>query len=74
MKLEYDPDSKAAYLQLRDCPIAETDEIAPGVYMDLDDQGRPVGFDFLNAIDIFGDVPHRVELVVLHGIPRRKAG
>jgi uncharacterized protein YuzE len=74
MRLEYDPDSKAAYIQLRDCPIAGTDEIAPGVFMDVDEQGRPVGFDILNAVEIFGGVPRSVEFVLLHGIPRRKAG
>jgi uncharacterized protein YuzE len=56
VKVKYDPDSGAAYIRLRDRPVVETEEVAPGVLMDLAEDGRPVGFDILDAAAIM-DVP-----------------
>ena len=49
MKLEYDPEVDAAYLRLRHAAVTSTEEIAPGVLMDLAADGRPVGFELLSA-------------------------
>lgn len=64
MKLRYDPFVKAAYLKLRDGVAAETEEIAPDVFMDVDEDGRPIGFEFLNPADLFDVLPPSVEVVV----------
>lgn len=42
MRLEYDAEADAAYLRLRTATVASTEEIAPGVLMDLAADGRPV--------------------------------
>jgi len=60
MKLEYDPDVDAAYLRLRGAAVASTEEIAPGVLMDLADDGRPVGFEVLDASDVLDGRPQGV--------------
>ncbi len=47
----YDPEADAAYVRLapEDTPIATTREVAPGVILDLDAQGRLVGIEVLNV-------------------------
>ena len=62
MKVTYDPDSGAAYIRLRNRTIVETEEIAPGVLMDLAEDGRPVGFDILDAAAVM-DAPARQPIV-----------
>lgn len=44
-----DPDAKALYIQLSDADVLETVELAGNVYLDLDANGEPVGFEILNA-------------------------
>ena len=60
MKLEYDPDVDAAYLRLRSAAVVSTEEIAPGVLMDVADDGRPVGFEVLDASDVLDGRPQGV--------------
>lgn len=44
-----DPDAKALYIQLSDADVLEAVELAGNVYLDLDANGEPVGFEILNA-------------------------
>ncbi|MBI4491352.1 MAG: DUF2283 domain-containing protein [Chloroflexi bacterium] len=74
MRLEYDPDSGAAYIRLREQPVARTEEIAPGVLVDFADDGRPVGFELLDAASILGGPPRGVEFVLLGDPLARGAG
>jgi uncharacterized protein YuzE len=65
VKLEYDPEVDAAYLRLRTARVASTEEIAPGVLMDLADDGRPIGFEILDASQIFDGRPQGVTFELL---------
>ncbi len=47
--LTYDPDVKALYIELTDADVRETVELAEAVYLDIDADGQPVGFEILNA-------------------------
>lgn len=47
--LTYDPEVKALYIELSDNEIAETLELSESVYVDVDADGEPVGFEILNA-------------------------
>ncbi len=47
--LTYDPEVKALYIQLSDNEIAETLELSDSVYVDVDAEGEPVGFEVLHA-------------------------
>jgi uncharacterized protein YuzE len=38
--------------------VASTDEIAPGVMVDLGTDGRPVGFELLDASAVLDGAPH----------------
>ncbi len=58
--LEYAPEVDVAYLRLRSATVASTEEIAPGVLMDLASDGRPVGFEVLDASEVLEDRPQGV--------------
>ncbi len=47
----YDPEADAAYLRLAPAAIAvaATQEVAPGIILDLDAAGRLVGIEVLNV-------------------------
>jgi uncharacterized protein YuzE len=49
MKLHYYPETDSLYVEFQDRPSAETREIAAGILLDLDAEGRPVGLDIDNA-------------------------
>ena len=64
MKLEYFADTDSLYVDFRDQPSVESAEIASGVVVDYDADGRVVGIDIDNA-------SHKVDLtrVVLSKLP-----
>jgi len=45
----YDPEADAAYVSLGETAIVDSDEIAPGVVVDYDADGRIVGFELLSV-------------------------
>ena len=47
MKLKVDQEADALYLTLSDAPAADTQEVAPGILVDYDDQGHAVGIEML---------------------------
>lgn len=47
MKLEFDPQADAVYLELTNTEIEESKEIQPGIIMDYDTEGRIVGIEVL---------------------------
>ena len=49
MKIEFDPEVDALYVQLADGDVETTEEIKPGVMLDYDDQGNILGLEVLNV-------------------------
>lgn len=49
MKLAYHADTDSLYVELTERPSVESTEIAAGVVVDFDGQGRVVGIDIDNA-------------------------
>jgi uncharacterized protein YuzE len=49
IRLHYDPAADAAYLRFSEAEIVESDEVAPGVVIDYDVDGRMVGMEVLKA-------------------------
>jgi uncharacterized protein YuzE len=49
MKLFYDPDTDSLYIDLNARPGADAREIADGLVVDFDEEGRPVGIDIQHA-------------------------
>lgn len=49
MKLQYFPETDSLYIELADRPGTDAEEIRPGVVLDLDEAGVPVGIDIEHA-------------------------
>ena len=49
MRLSYDPDTDALYIHFREIAGSDVEEIAPGVVVDLDNEGKIVGMEILDA-------------------------
>ncbi len=49
MKLNYHPDTDSLYIALSANPSADSNEVAEGVVLDFDADGRLVGIDIDNA-------------------------
>ncbi|RMH86140.1 MAG: DUF2283 domain-containing protein [Calditrichaeota bacterium] len=49
MILEYYSDTDMLYIQLRDDPSTESEEIAPGIVLDFDEKHRIVGIEIEDA-------------------------
>jgi len=47
MKLKVDPEADALYLRLDDSRIIESEEVAPGVVLDYNEQNQVVGVEIL---------------------------
>jgi uncharacterized protein YuzE len=49
MRVRVDQDADAIYINLTDRVIKDSAEVADGIVVDYDDQGRVVGVEILNA-------------------------
>ncbi len=49
MKMSYDPDTDAMFLQFSEDEIIESEERPPRIIFDLDADGRLVGIEILDA-------------------------
>jgi uncharacterized protein YuzE len=49
VNLHYDRESDAAYLRFSSQTVIESEEVAPGVVIDYDAEGRMVGMEVLQA-------------------------
>jgi len=49
MKLSYYPETDSLYIELSDKPGADSQEIKPGIVLDLDEDGNLVGLDIDQA-------------------------
>jgi uncharacterized protein YuzE len=47
MKLKVDQSADALYLTIEDSPVAESQEVAPGVILDFNARGEVVGVEIL---------------------------
>lgn len=49
MKTTYDSDADALYVRFVETPIIESEEVADGVVLDFDSNGKIVAVEFLDA-------------------------
>jgi uncharacterized protein YuzE len=52
MKLHYFSETDSPYIDLAERPSVDSREVAPGVVLDFDEEGRLVGIDIDHARDI----------------------
>lgn len=73
MKLHYDPETDSLYVGLNGRSSAESQEVAEGVVLDLDSEGRLVGIDIQHAsqqLDLGTLETHALPLAPRPGGPR----
>jgi len=51
MKIEYDKEVDALYIRLQEKYVAKTLEIQEGINIDIDEDGKLVGLEILDATD-----------------------
>jgi uncharacterized protein YuzE len=57
MKITYDPEANALYIQLRDVQPVDSVDIETGVTADLDADGHVIGIEMLDARERLGRDP-----------------
>jgi|Deesub1362A_J573_1020465.scaffolds.fasta_scaffold01665_9 uncharacterized protein YuzE len=53
MRIKLDPESDALYIRFAERPIAASEEVARGIILDFDDEGRIVGLEILGVSEKF---------------------
>lgn len=48
MRIDVNKDAEAVYLRLKDSKIVESEEVAPGIVYDFDENDTVVGIEILN--------------------------
>ena len=66
MKIVYDPEVDALSIQFRETTVT-TQELADGIAVEYDEQGRLVGLEILDASQRLGD-PSIFQQVILEGL------
>ncbi len=56
LKVTFDESVNILYIQLREGDYAESDEVAEGIIVDFDKQGKPLAIEILNASSLLGQV------------------
>ncbi len=51
MKIEYDQEVDALYIRVQEKYVARTQEIADGVNIDFDEEGKLIGLEILDATE-----------------------
>ncbi|HUY99360.1 MAG TPA: DUF2283 domain-containing protein [Thermomicrobiaceae bacterium] len=54
MKITYDPEADALYIELRSNEVADSMDLEPGVTVDLDADGHVIGLEVLDARERLG--------------------
>jgi uncharacterized protein YuzE len=67
MKVRYYHETDSLYIDLAERPGVEVREIAPGVNLDLDEQGRLVGIDIDHASEVANLEQFQVEALPVSG-------
>lgn len=49
MKITYYPEDDVIYIDLQDKPSVESEEVSPGIVVDFDENGHPVGIEISQA-------------------------
>ena len=62
MRFRYDPEADALYIRFQEGDVGETDEVFPGVMLDVDNNGNLLGLEVLNASSKLGKKPLRLNL------------
>lgn len=65
MKIQYDPEVDALYIELREAHAIQSLDIEEGVTVDLDEKNGIVGIEILDASEKLKNSLHSIEIVDL---------
>ena len=72
--LTYDREANALYIRFSSNAIAETVELSESIYVDLDQQGDPVGFEVLHAEpEVLASIPTIPDTAAFRDLVKRDA-
>jgi uncharacterized protein YuzE len=72
--LTYDREANALYIRFSSASVAETVELSESVYVDLDADGAPVGFEVLHAEpDVLSSIPMPPDTAGFRDLVKRDA-
>lgn len=54
MRIKYDPEVDVLLIRLREGKYAESDEVAPNMIVDFEEDGQPIAIEILNAKQVLG--------------------
>lgn len=72
MKIEYDPEADALYIQVREVEVADNVDIEDGVTVDLDADNHIVGLEILDASKRLS--PSDLSSIVIQKLPLGSTG
>ena len=67
MKIEYDPEASALYIQIREARVDDNIDIENGVTVDLDEDRHIVGIEILDATERLS--PSDLSSITIQGLP-----
>ena len=56
MQVKFDESVDILYIRLREGDYAESDEVAQGIIVDFDKQGKPMAIEILDASALLGQI------------------
>jgi uncharacterized protein YuzE len=73
MQIDYDPQADTIYVQLREGEVDDTLEVSKYVYVDVDQDGAPLGLEVLFSKRVLGQID-LASITVNISQPKKLAG
>lgn len=73
MKIQFYPDDDVLYIDLSDKTSTESEEVIPGIVIDYDEDGNPVGIEISNASKLVKVDKLEISDLPLSGLILKKA-
>jgi len=75
MKIEYDREVDALYIRIQEKEVSRTKEVAEGVNLDIDEEGKIIGLEIVGATERYSlkDILNvSTENLILEELPKQK--
>lgn len=75
MRIEYDREVDALYIRIQEKEVSRTKEVAEGVNLDIDEEGKIIGLEIIGATERYSlkDILNiSTENLILEELPKQK--